>query len=70
MITVKRLSTGYVMLKGSGPCEWAQVPEWPCSKAVLREHTFAEASISFRRECEEMLEAGQERATVEAEGAL
>ena len=62
MIAVKRLSTGYVMLKGDGPCEWAQVPEWPCSKAVLREHTFAEASIAFRRECERMLEAEQEKA--------
>ena len=59
MITVKRLSTGYMMLQGDGPCEWAQIPEWPCSKAVLREHTFAEASARFRRECLEALEGAR-----------
>jgi len=49
MVTIRRLSSGYYHVRGSGPCEWAQPPHWPCSEAVLREHAFPEASERFIR---------------------
>jgi len=48
-IRVERLASGYVKLSGSGPCEWAQPPVWPCSEEVLRAHAFPEASEGFIR---------------------
>lgn len=53
MITVKRLESGYWIIRGayecSGVCNWAQPPHWPCSEQVLREHAFPEASEQFIR---------------------
>ncbi len=47
MLTFKRLESGYWHICGDGPCEWAQVPIWPCSVATLRAHAFPEASEAF-----------------------
>jgi len=49
-IHVKWLASGYYLVRGTGPCEWVQVPAWPCEEATLREHAFPEASESFIRE--------------------
>lgn len=48
-ITVRRLESGYYHVRGQGPCNWAQPPEWPCDEATLRAHTFGEASEDFVR---------------------
>lgn len=45
------LDSGYWHLRGSGPCEWAQPPCWPCDERTLREHAHPEASEKFIREC-------------------
>ena len=50
MITIKRLSSGYYRINGRGPCNWSQVPEWPCDEATIRSCTFSEASEVFIRE--------------------
>jgi len=47
MITVTRLSSGYYLVRGDGPCEWAQPPSWPCDETTLLAHTFPEASAEF-----------------------
>ncbi len=49
-INVKRLDSGYWLIRGYGPCNWAQPPHWPCSEHVLRQHAFLEASEPFIRE--------------------
>ena len=49
-IFVQPLSTGYFRIQGEGPCEWAQVPNWPCDEQTIRDHAFPEASEKFIRE--------------------
>lgn len=44
---VKVLESGYVHIRGLGPCNWAQPPFWPCDEQTLRAHTFGEACESF-----------------------
>ncbi len=39
MITVRKLESGYYMVEGDGPCEWAQPPSWPCDETTLLAHT-------------------------------
>ena len=51
MIAIRRLESGYWHLRGTGPCEWAQPPHWPCDEETLRQHVFPEASESFVRAC-------------------
>lgn len=46
-IKVTQLSSGFVHVKGEGPCNWAQPPNWPCTEAELRRHAFPEASEDF-----------------------
>jgi hypothetical protein len=46
-ITLTRLSSGYVHVRGRGVCNWAQPPVWPCSEATLRQHAFPQASEAF-----------------------
>lgn len=53
-ITVKRLKSGYWHIRGQGPCNWAQPPEWPCSEEALRKHAFPEASERFLQEAVSM----------------
>ena len=50
MIEMTRLSSGYWHIRGFGPCNWAQPPEWPCDEATLREHAHPGASDDFVRE--------------------
>jgi hypothetical protein len=51
MITVKQLSSGYWLVRGKGPCEWAQPPQWPMTdEESLRKYAFPEASDRFIRE--------------------
>lgn len=50
-LQIKKLSSGYVLLRGEGPCNWAQPPHWPCNEETLRAHAFPEASERFIREC-------------------
>jgi hypothetical protein len=47
---LKRLPSGFVLIQGSGPCEWAQVPHWPCDDTILDSGTFPEASARFREQ--------------------
>ena len=47
--TIRRLSSGWYHIHGDGCCEWAQVPYWPASEEVIREHAFPEASETFLR---------------------
>ena len=46
-MTIKRLSSGFYHIRGNGPCEWTQPPDWPCSEQVIRKHSFPQASESF-----------------------
>lgn len=50
MIMARRFSSGYWLITGDGPCEWAQPPTWPCDKVMLRAHAFPQASEKFIRE--------------------
>lgn len=47
-LRVSRLLSGYWLIRGDGPCEWAQPRHWPCSDAELDAATFPEASPAFR----------------------
>jgi hypothetical protein len=46
-IVITRLSSGYVHVRGRGPCNWVQPKHWPCSEEVLRAAAFPEASEDF-----------------------
>ena len=48
-IKISKLSTGYVHIRGQGPCNWTQPPHWPCTEQEIREHAFPEASENFLR---------------------
>lgn len=50
MITVKRLPGGYWHIRGRGPCNWAQVEQWPCTEKQFRKGMFPEASENFIKE--------------------
>ena len=43
-IRVTRLCSGYFLVRGIGPCNWAQPPTWPCTEETLRASAFPEAS--------------------------
>lgn len=58
-ITVTRLDSGYVHLRGRGPCNWAQPPHWPCDEATLRAHAFPQASEAFIRAALQPAPAGE-----------
>ena len=64
-ITMRRLESGYVHIRGVGPCNWAQPPRWPCTYAELDESFFPEASLEFRAELHRRLEADSESPTKE-----
>ena len=46
-LSIKQLESGYWLIRGSGPCEFAQPKHWPCSEAELRGAAFPEASELF-----------------------
>jgi len=48
-ITVTRLSSDYIHIRGVGPCNWAQPKYWPCSEEHLRQSAFPQASEDFIR---------------------
>lgn len=56
-LSVKRLESGYYLIRGNGPCNFTQPPEWPCSEFVIRDHAHPEASEEFIRECVAEVEA-------------
>jgi len=58
-IGIKQLSSGYWLLRGQGPCEWAQPPRWPCDEKTLRNHAFPETSEDFIQECLRLAEKEQ-----------
>lgn len=45
--TVTKLPSGFYHVRGHGPCNWAQPPNWPCSENDLREYAFPQASEEF-----------------------
>ena len=50
-IRIKRLTSGWYHIRDTGPCEWAQVQQWPeCTEEELESAYFPEASPDFRRE--------------------
>ena len=60
-LKIKPLPSGYVRVAGNRPCNWAQVPAWPCTAEELQKGIFPEAGSSFRETAE------HERRTAEAE---
>ena len=48
-VSIRRLSTGYWHIRGKGPCEWTQPPEWPCAEKLIRDSAFPQASEQFLR---------------------
>lgn len=52
MITVKKLDSGYVLVRGRGPCNWAQPSHWPCTPEEIRASASPEASEEFLLEAE------------------
>ena len=46
-MTIRKLESGYFIIRGEGPCNWAQVPIYPCSEAALRQSAFPECSEDF-----------------------
>ena len=46
-IKVKRLSSGWVLVSGRGPCNWAQAPYLPTALEELEKYAFPEASRAF-----------------------
>ena len=49
-INIRVLPSGYYHVRGRGPNNWAQPPQWPCSEEALREHAHPEASEKFIRD--------------------
>lgn len=45
----RRLESGYLHIRGYGPCNWAQPPAWPCEPEALATSIFPEAGEPFRR---------------------
>lgn len=56
----RELSSGYWHLRGTGPCNWAQPPTWPCDEITLRAYAFAQANEAFIQECLRDLAAQKE----------
>ncbi len=50
-IDIKKLSSGYYHIRGRGPCNWTQVPHWPCDEQTIREHCFPQVSEEFIAAC-------------------
>ena len=50
MITIEHTNTGYYHIRGVGPCNWCQLPMWPCDEATIRASAFPEAAEYFLRE--------------------
>ena len=58
MIDVQRLPSGYLHIRGRGPCNWTQPPgTGPLDEKTLRAHAFPEASDEFIREAAAVLRA-------------
>lgn len=49
-LSITQLSTGYVLIRGRGPCNWAQPSHFPCSDEELERSIFLEAGDTFRAE--------------------
>lgn len=67
-ISVRRLTSGFWLIRGDGPCEWAQPPTWPCDEQTLRSHMFPEASEFFVTACMEL--AAKEAEIAEQQRAI
>ena len=70
-ITVRRLRSGWYHVRGEGLCDWAQPPQWPCSRGTLRRHAFREASRGFLRAAAaaSLAEIAAQRAALDADDA-
>lgn len=49
-ISIKRLSSGYWLVRGHGPCNYSQPPHWPTDAETLRRHAHPEAGPQFLAE--------------------
>ncbi len=58
-IAVRRLESGFWHVRGYGPCNWAQPPQWPCSEAMLREYAFSQAGEEFILAAMQLAETGR-----------
>ena len=58
---IKRLPSGYVRIKCSGVCNWAQFARWPCSDEELEAGFFHEASDEFRHHVREAMRQATSR---------
>ena len=53
-MTFRTLPSGYVLIRGRGPCNWAQPPRWPCTRDELSGSVFPEAGEEFIAELERL----------------
>lgn len=69
VLTFTTLSSGYVHIRGQGPCNWAQPPRWPCSEDELESAFFGEAGERFKEQVRAALSsvAAPKRPTPEEE---
>jgi len=49
-ITIKRLPSGFVHIRGVGVTNWTQPPQWLADEEMIRKYAFAQASERFLRE--------------------
>jgi hypothetical protein len=61
-ITARRLPGGYWHVRGNGPCNWTQPPQWPCDAGMLHDHAFPQASWEFLRKALELAQKMDELA--------
>jgi hypothetical protein len=48
-LDIRRLSSGWWHIRADGPCNWTQVPTWPCDEKTIRECSHPEAAEQFLR---------------------
>lgn len=46
-LKIRRLSTGYWHIRGYGPNNWTQPPEWPCDEGQIKLHADPNACDEF-----------------------
>lgn len=56
-ITINKLTSGWFLIHGDGPCEYTQVPYWPCClPEKLFDGAHPEASKNFLKKVELLAE--------------
>ena len=53
-ITVERLQSGFFNVRSRGPCNFTQVPWWPCDYSIIETYAHPEASKDFLLEVDKL----------------